>query len=133
MDTSSYGELGAYKGVNGKTGVIGGSFEYTGAPYYAAISSLRSGGDLAHIFCTKSAAIPIKSYSPELIVHPSLTSSVDESIPDMHSSSESLSDLTTSWYPALHSIIVGPGLGRDVFLIDHLGPRLITAAISQSN
>jgi hypothetical protein len=25
---------------------------------------------MAHIFCSKSAAIPIKAYSPEIIVHP---------------------------------------------------------------
>ena len=28
-----------HKGLNGKIGVIGGSYEYTGAPFYAAISS----------------------------------------------------------------------------------------------
>lgn len=52
------------KGENGRVGVIGGSFEFTGAPYYAAISSLKVGGDLAHIFCSKSASVAIKSYSP---------------------------------------------------------------------
>lgn len=61
-----------HKGQNGKICVIGGSMEYTGAPYYAAISSLKGGGDLAYILCTKSAAIPIKSYSPECIVYPYL-------------------------------------------------------------
>lgn len=30
-----------HKGQNGKIGVIGGCFEYTGAPYYAAITSLK--------------------------------------------------------------------------------------------
>lgn len=40
-----------YKGQNGKIGVIGGSFEYTGAPFYAAISSTKGGGDLSAIFC----------------------------------------------------------------------------------
>lgn len=34
------------------------------------MASLKMGADLAHIFCAKDAAIPIKSYSPELIVHP---------------------------------------------------------------
>jgi ATP-dependent NAD(P)H-hydrate dehydratase len=58
------------KGDNGRIGVIGGSYEYTGAPYYAAISSLKVGADIAHIFCSKSAANAIKSYSPEIIVHP---------------------------------------------------------------
>ncbi len=60
------------KGENGRIAVIGGSFEYTGAPYYSAMSVLKGGGDMAHIFCTKSAGIPIKSYSPEVVVHPKL-------------------------------------------------------------
>jgi hypothetical protein len=30
-----------YKGQAGKIGILGGSKEYTGAPYYAAISSLK--------------------------------------------------------------------------------------------
>lgn len=28
--------------VAGRVGVVGGSFEYTGAPYYAGISSLKT-------------------------------------------------------------------------------------------
>ena len=58
------------KGENGCVATIGGSLEYTGAPYYSAISSLKAGSDLSHVFCHKESAIPIKSYSPELIVHP---------------------------------------------------------------
>ena len=61
-----------HKGQNGKVGVIGGSFEYTGAPYYVGASALRSGADIVHVFCPEEASIPIKSYSPELIVHPCL-------------------------------------------------------------
>ena len=41
-----------------------GSFEFTGAPYYTALSALKIGADMAHIFCSKSAANPIKTYSP---------------------------------------------------------------------
>lgn len=37
-----YAELGAYKGLNGKTATIGGCLEYTGAPFYAAAASLRT-------------------------------------------------------------------------------------------
>jgi ATP-dependent NAD(P)H-hydrate dehydratase len=40
------------KGKNGKVGIVGGSKDYTGAPYYAAVSSLKSGADISHIFCT---------------------------------------------------------------------------------
>jgi len=49
-------------------GVLGGSARYTGAPYYAAMAALRTGADLAFVFCAKEAEIPIKSYSPELMV-----------------------------------------------------------------
>lgn len=65
-------EYSMHKGEGGKIGVIGGSKEYTGAPYYAGAASLKAGGDIAHVFCPEEASIPIKSYSPELIVHPCL-------------------------------------------------------------
>ena len=57
-----------YKGNSGKVCVIGGSPEYTGAPYYAAIAALRSGSDLAFVQTHREALTPIKSYSPEVIV-----------------------------------------------------------------
>lgn len=63
---------GMHKGEAGRIGIIGGSLEYTGAPYYAGIAALKVGCDLVHIFCPSSAAVAIKSYSPELIVHPLL-------------------------------------------------------------
>lgn len=58
------------KGSNGRIAVIGGSYEFTGAPYYTAISALKVGADLSHIFCSKASSNSIKSYSPETIVHP---------------------------------------------------------------
>lgn len=89
-----------HKGQDGRIGVIGGCQEYTGAPYFAAISALKVGADLSHVFCTKDAATVIKSYSPELIVHPVLDSpnAVEE---------------VEKWLPRLHSLVVGPGLGRE--------------------
>lgn len=125
-------DLGPYKGSNGKIGVIGGCFEYTGAPFYAAVSSLRSGSDLAHIFCTKSAGVPIKSYSPEIIVHPTLASSQEDIIPNFEDHANLIAENTTKWFPAIHSLVIGPGLGRDRFLTDHLVPKLWTSAVNQS-
>jgi len=58
-----------YKGQAGRVAVIGGSEEYTGAPYFSAISALKVGADVAHIFCIKEASVAIKSYSPEIIVN----------------------------------------------------------------
>ena len=60
----------SHKGSSGRVGVLGGSLRYTGAPYYAAMASLKAGADLAFVFCAKEAAIPIKCYSPELMVQP---------------------------------------------------------------
>ncbi|XP_032879033.1 ATP-dependent (S)-NAD(P)H-hydrate dehydratase isoform X2 [Amblyraja radiata] len=89
-----------HKGQDGRIAVIGGCSEYTGAPYFAAIASLKVGADLAHVFCTTDAAPIIKSYSPNLIVHPVLdkNTAVDEIV---------------QWFPALHAMVIGPGLGRD--------------------
>ena len=63
--------------IAGKIAVLGGCREYTGAPFFAAISALKIGSDLAHIFCTKGAGTVIKTYSPELIVHPVLEESYE--------------------------------------------------------
>jgi ATP-dependent NAD(P)H-hydrate dehydratase len=43
------------KGQCGKVGVVGGSLEYSGAPYFAASAVVHLGGDLSHIFCPPSA------------------------------------------------------------------------------
>lgn len=60
----------SHKGSSGRIGVLGGSAQYTGAPYYAAMASLKAGADLAFVFCAEEACLPIKSYSPELMVAP---------------------------------------------------------------
>ena len=67
-----------YKGQAGKVAVLGGCAEYTGAPFYAALSALKLGADLSHVFCDQQAAVPIKGYSPELIVHGCLRSGVED-------------------------------------------------------
>lgn len=96
-----------HKGEAGKIGVVGGCQEYTGAPYFAAIAALKTGADLSHVFCTSEAAPVIKSYSPELIVHPVLDSpgAVHE---------------VKKWLPRLHSLVVGPGLGRGDILLKNV-------------
>lgn len=63
-------DASSHKGTMGRIGVIGGSKDYCGAPYYAAVSALKFGADLSWVYCSQEAAIPIKSYSPELMVTP---------------------------------------------------------------
>lgn len=97
-----------HKGQAGRIAVVGGCKEYTGAPYFAAISTLKIGGDIAHVFCAKEAAPVIKSYSPELIVHPILDSSAG------------VLEVTRDWLPRMHSVVIGPGLGCDSQLLDNV-------------
>jgi len=94
-----------YKGRAGRIGVIGGSLEYTGAPYFSAISALKVGCDLSHVFCPLNAAPVIKSYSPELIVHPILDAG-------------NAVELIKPWLPRLHILIIGPGLGKDSGILE---------------
>lgn len=94
-----------HKGQDGKIGIVGGCQEYTGAPYFAAISALKVGADLSQVFCTKDAATVIKSYSPELIVHPVLDHP------------NALHEIE-KWLPRLHTLVIGPGLGRSDSILD---------------
>lgn len=58
----------AHKGQAGRIGVVGGSADYTGAPYFVAMSSMRLGADMTYNICEPSAGSVIKTYSPDLIV-----------------------------------------------------------------
>ncbi|TQD90310.1 hypothetical protein C1H46_024138 [Malus baccata] len=107
-----------YKGQAGKIAVIGGCREYTGAPYFSAISALKIGADLSHVFCTKDAASVIKSYSPELIVHPILEESYSVRDEDRSFISEKVLAEVDKWMERFDCLVVGPGLGRDPFLLD---------------
>ncbi|KAJ0034571.1 hypothetical protein Pint_24890 [Pistacia integerrima] len=135
-----------HKGQAGKIAVIGGCREYTGAPYFAAISALKivgallcifycsvssfswevfsfscQGADLSHVFCTKDAAPVIKSYSPELIVHPILEESYSISgLSDeerRYISSKILAEVD-KWMERFDCLVIGPGLGRDPYLLE---------------
>ena len=97
------------KGQNGRIGVLGGSYEYTGAPYYAAQSALQAGADLAYVFCADGAAPAIKSYSPELIVLPCYKTA---NMHDQQATSMAMQEVRP-WLARLDCCVIGPGLGRD--------------------
>eukprot|EP01122_Echinamoeba_exundans_P012791 TRINITY_DN5448_c0_g1_i1.p1 TRINITY_DN5448_c0_g1~~TRINITY_DN5448_c0_g1_i1.p1 ORF type:complete len:328 (+),score=44.94 TRINITY_DN5448_c0_g1_i1:33-1016(+) len=113
-----------HKGQCGRVGVVGGSLEYTGAPFFATISALYSGADLGYVFCTKSAATPIKSYSPELIVLP-LLRTTEELEPER--SVDTVADAVSERFSALHALVVGPGLGRDRIVMSSVSQLIIKA------
>ncbi|KAK8957052.1 ATP-dependent (S)-NAD(P)H-hydrate dehydratase [Platanthera zijinensis] len=110
-----------HKGQAGKIAVIGGCREYTGAPYFAAVSALKIGADLSHVFCTKDAAAVIKSYSPELIVHPVLEESYNVRDDERASVSAKVLGEVMKWMERFDCIVIGPGLGRDPFLLSCVG------------
>ncbi|KAF8075112.1 Ribokinase-like protein [Lyophyllum atratum] len=96
-----------HKGQSGRVGVLGGALDYTGAPFFAAMSALRFGADLSHVICSPVAAGAIKSYSPDLIVHPILRQEL---------TSEQVKPELESLLTRLHVLIIGPGLGREPYM-----------------
>ncbi len=58
------------KGDNGVVLVVGGSRFYHGAPLLASLAAFRSGVDLVYLAAPKSLVIPIRAYTPSLIVLP---------------------------------------------------------------
>jgi ATP-dependent NAD(P)H-hydrate dehydratase len=98
-----------HKGQSGRVGVLGGDIDYTGAPFFAAISALRVGVDLSHVICSPTAAGVIKSYSPDLIVHPILN--VNTPICSVRTQLSAL-------LSRLHVLVIGPGLGREEYMLN---------------
>jgi len=96
-----------HKGQSGRVGVIGGAQDYSGAPFFAAISALRMGADLSHVICSPTAAGPIKTYSPDLIVHPILR---EDRI------TEGVRAELSGLLERLHVLVIGPGLGREDYM-----------------
>ncbi|GBE89548.1 ATP-dependent (S)-NAD(P)H-hydrate dehydratase [Sparassis crispa] len=96
-----------HKGQSGRVGVLGGALDYTGAPFFAAISALRIGADLSHVICSPTAAGAIKSYSPDLIVHPVLR---EDTTP------QTLRPTLSELLGRLHVLVIGPGLGREDYM-----------------
>ncbi|GBF63120.1 ATP-dependent (S)-NAD(P)H-hydrate dehydratase [Trichophyton mentagrophytes] len=120
-----------HKGQLGRVCVIGGSSDYTGAPYFSAMASAKLGCDMSHVICEPSAAPVIKTYSPNLMVHPILqsSSSVQNDTPN-----KSVSDHVkpiVDFLPRLHVLVIGPGLGRDP-LTQKITAGVIKEAIKQN-
>ncbi|RVD82740.1 uncharacterized protein DFL_007155 [Arthrobotrys flagrans] len=109
-----------HKGQMGRVAVIGGCEDYTGAPFFSANASALLGADLSHIICEPNAAGVIKTYSPNLMVHPYMLQS-NHLPPDSKETAESLSERIISMLDRLHVIVVGPGLGRDELMLKTAG------------
>lgn len=113
-----------HKGQMGRVAVIGGSEDYTGAPYFSAMASARLGADMSHVICEPQAAQVIKSYSPNLMVHPLMR---QKSHIQANETPSSIADSIVAMLPRIHALVIGPGLGRDELMHDVCG-RVIVAA-----
>ncbi|CAJ1918923.1 unnamed protein product [Cylindrotheca closterium] len=107
----------SHKGSSGRVGVLGGSARFTGAPYYAAMASLHVGSDLSFVFCAEEAAIPIKTYSPELMVASVYSAKEFDELatnPDKDAEGpvNQMVQEVTSLMEKMHCLVIGPGLGR---------------------
>lgn len=119
----------SYKGSSGRILVWGGSSVYTGAPYYAATAALRTGADLVTIVTEQSAAGPIKSYSPELMVVPVYKEDDDDDIcGQQHRSLMAVAEINT-YLDRAHCLLIGPGLGRSL-LVHTIFPKILKLAVN---
>ncbi|KAM3521318.1 hypothetical protein NHJ13051_006311 [Beauveria bassiana] len=111
-----------HKGQLGRVAVIGGSQDYTGAPYFSAMASARLGCDMSHVICTPAAGAVIKTYSPNLMVHPLMRQSSSEANESAVSKESTGADKIASpiidMLARLHVLVIGPGLGRDPLMLD---------------
>jgi len=117
-----------HKGQLGRVGVIGGSEDYTGAPYFSAMASAKLGCDMSHVICEPGAGAVIKTYSPNLMVHPYMRQSKNMTESE---SVESVSNEVVSMLSRLHVVVIGPGLGRDKAMQDTCA-RVIQEARKQN-
>lgn len=103
----------SHKGQNGRIGVLGGSVDFTGAPYYAGIAALRTGAELIYMLTAQEATVPLKSYSPELMVSP-VYSFERITIPELfQAEQQTLVDKISDLTPRLHCLCIGCGMGRN--------------------
>eukprot|EP00443_Scrippsiella_acuminata_P132326 CAMPEP_0115591262 /NCGR_PEP_ID=MMETSP0272-20121206/10186_1 /TAXON_ID=71861 /ORGANISM="Scrippsiella trochoidea, Strain CCMP3099" /LENGTH=314 /DNA_ID=CAMNT_0003026477 /DNA_START=15 /DNA_END=956 /DNA_ORIENTATION=- len=93
----------SHKGQGGRIGILGGSADYTGAPFYAGLSSLRAGAELVYVLTAQEAALPLKTYSPELMVTPVYSGEGE---------AENIAKAVEDKLERLHALVVGNGLGR---------------------
>lgn len=88
------------------------------------MASAKLGCDMSHVICEPGAGQVIKTYSPNLMVHPYMRQQKNlqkgETI-------DSVSDEVVAMLDRLHVVVIGPGLGRDPAMQETCA-RVITEA-----
>lgn len=67
----------------------------------------------SHVICTPAAGAVIKTYSPNLMVHPLMRQSPGNDDDTPAPDPDKISTTIIEMLPRLHVIVIGPGLGRD--------------------
>lgn len=111
----------SHKGQCGRIGVLGGSIEFAGAPYYAGVAALRSGAELLYLCTAEEASPAIKSFSPELMVTPAYSIGTLSDPACVEQEQQAFLDKMSDVIPRLHSLCLGPGLGRHEAVLATLG------------
>ncbi|EIE77719.1 YjeF [Rhizopus delemar RA 99-880] len=121
-----------HKGQAGRVGVVGGSEDYTGAPYFSAIAAMKIGVDLCHVFCEPGAGTVIKEKKQvlkkknvDLIVHPYMRTK--EKVESQNSGLKEIVDRVSTVFSRLHVLVVGPGLSRDELMLDSAKELILKA------
>ncbi|ODQ66528.1 YjeF domain-containing protein [Nadsonia fulvescens var. elongata DSM 6958] len=117
-----------HKGQAGRIAVIGGCEDYTGAPYFSAMAATVFGADMSHIVCAYEAATVIKSYSPDLMVHPYLHETASQQRAGV--SESEIVERAKTIVDRVHALVVGPGMGRDKLMLSTV-TEILKYAISQ--
>ena len=88
------------------------------------MASAKLGADMSHVICEPSAGMVIKTYSPNLMVHPYMR---QEKHLSKGETIESISEQVIAMLDRLHVVVIGPGLGRDPAMQETCA-RVITEA-----
>lgn len=95
------------------------------------MTTLKLGADLVTVLCSIEAAVPIKSYSPELMTRPTLIPShmltIDGLNPHAHKGQtkeaavkEVAEEVKKEVLEKTNVVIIGPGLGKDPLIISQV-------------
>ena len=93
-----------YKNAFGTCLVVGGSYNYHGAPFFASAGFMKSGGGYAHLVTTKDAALSVSAHLPECVLHP-FPNDTEGTLP------HDALNLIIKLGQEQDAIVIGPGLG----------------------
>ncbi len=94
-------DYNSHKGNNGRLLIVGGSFDYSGAPAIAGMAAIGVGADLVYVAAPEKAGEAIKATSPDLIV---------KSLEGDELSLDNASDII-ELSENVDSVVLGPGAG----------------------